>query len=178
MRQRKLLGLGLSIALISAVAPAAYGQEYRYDSLGRVVRVNNANGVNSFYTYDDAGNRLHLARGTYTTPPTPSPAPWAADDNEMMPVGATRTLAVRGNDTGTGLTVISVSSVSDGSASVSSGGTGVVYSSPWYAGTQSFTYTIQDNQGRTASATVYVEVYDLGDPGCDPGGGQLCEIDP
>lgn len=175
MRRSKLLGLGLSIALIGAVTPAV-AQEYRYDSLGRLVRVNNPNGVNSFYTYDDAGNRLRLARGAYTTPPTPSPAPWATDDNYLMAINTTLSLSVLSNDTGTGLTVISVANVTGGYAWVASGGTGVVYSTPGFAGAQSFTYTLQDNQGRTTSGTAYVEVYDLGGPTCEPG--QMCEVEP
>lgn len=178
MRRSKLLGLGLSIVLIGAVTPAMAKQEYRYDSLGRLVQVNNPNGVNSFYTYDDVGNRLYLARGTYTTPPTPSPAPWAADDNHLIPINTSQWVWVLGNDTGTGITVISVSNVSGGNAWVSSGGGSVAYAAPGYAGSQSFTYTIQDSQGRTASATVHVEVYDAGEPPCEPSGGQMCEADP
>lgn len=98
----------------------------------------------------------------------------AADDFEFTTPSSSTTLFVLANDTGAGLTVVAVGSVTGGNAYISSGGTGVIYYAPASPGQYSFTYTIQDNQARTASATVYVNIEEQ-DPGCVPNSGVLCE---
>jgi uncharacterized protein RhaS with RHS repeats len=52
-----------------AVALGSYGNvaiagttTYKYDSLGRVIEVNYANGTKVFYYYDKAGNRTQIVK--------------------------------------------------------------------------------------------------------------------
>lgn len=177
MTWRNLSAACLASALLAAAPGAQAKQDYGYDQLGRLVRVTHANGITTFYVYDSAGNRTLRSRGTSTTPPQPpSPPPQAVHDTALVQPYMNVNIGVLANDTGSGLTVISVSAVSDGSASVL-GGASVSYTAPGYVGPQSVTYTVQDNQGRTANGVIEIEVFELIEP-CNPPPGQICQIDP
>ncbi len=179
MTWRHISAACLASALLAAAPGAQAKQDYGYDQLGRLVRVTHANGVTTFYVYDSAGNRTLRSRGTSTTPPQPpSPPPQAVHDTALVQPYMTLLIGVLANDTGSGLTVISVSAVSDGSASVGGGGASVSYTAPGYTGPQSLTYTVQDNLGRTANGVVEIDVYELIEPCTPPPGQQMCEIDP
>ncbi|WP_249341236.1 MULTISPECIES: RHS repeat protein [unclassified Sphingomonas] len=59
-----LLGLGALAATASPPPPANETTNYSYDALGRLVKVEQAGGVNngvaSNYSYDKAGNRTNV----------------------------------------------------------------------------------------------------------------------
>lgn len=89
-------------------------------------------------------------------------APTAVADATSTLSNAAVTIDPRSNDTdpeSSTLTVTSVASASNGTASVSGGGTGVTFTpSTNFVGSGSFTYTISDAHGGTASNTVSVTV--------------------
>lgn len=170
-RRRSATGLAL---LALAAASGAYAQDYDYDALGRLTRVTHPNGITTFYVYDAAGNRMLRSRGTSTTPPTPPGAPpQAINDSASVQPNMTVYVPVLANDTGSGLTITATGSLTAGSVSIVSGG--INYTAPWYAGAQSFTYTITDSQSRTATGSVSIDVWELTPP-CDPPPGQMCEV--
>ncbi len=93
--------------------------------------------------------------------PEPAP-PTAADDATTAISGAATEIAVLANDSpGFGpdpLTIISITQPMKGTATITSGGTSVTYTSnPGFAGTDSFTYTLSNGAG-TDAATVSVNV--------------------
>lgn len=89
-------------------------------------------------------------------------APVANDDAAPITVNTPTVIAVRANDTdvdGDTLSVTAVGSAPHGVVSITGGGTGVSYTpTPNYVGSDSFTYTISDGHGGTATATVFVTV--------------------
>jgi subtilisin family serine protease len=98
---------------------------------------------------------------TQPAPPQPAnQAPVAAQDAVSTPRGTTVTVDVRANDSdpdGDALTVTAVSRPGRGTASLS-GGT-VRYTAPsGWTGTDSFTYTLSDGRGGTATGRVTVTV--------------------
>jgi hypothetical protein len=125
----------------------------------------NFNGSDSFtYTISDGG-----ATATATVTVTVGPVndgPVAVDDsaatNEDTPV----TVNVLGNDSdpdGDPLTITVVSTPGHGTAAIDSGQ--VVYTPDAdYNGPDSFTYTISDGNGGTATATVYITINPINDP--------------
>lgn len=86
------------------------------------------------------------------------PAPDAVDDAATVPAGSSVTVDVRVNDSGTGLTVTSVTAPGHGTVTIVGGN--VVYTpAPGYnSGTDTFTYTVTDVLGGTSTATVTVTV--------------------
>ncbi len=122
-------------------------------------------GTDSFtYTISDGHNGSAQAAVTVTM----NSPPVAVDDNvtaynTQSGVPATTTFDPRINDTDPDNDHISVKSVGtpvNGGTAQKNGGSSVTYTAPYagYVGTDSFTYTIKDGQGSTASATVHVTV--------------------
>ncbi|WP_020557906.1 OmpA family protein [Thiofilum flexile] len=71
----------------------------------------------------------------------------------------TKTINVLTNDTGDGLTIINVSTPQYGTAVISKDGKSISYTlRHGYCESHTFTYTVQDKNGNTAQATVYVDV--------------------
>ncbi|HRD65267.1 MAG TPA: Ig-like domain-containing protein [Candidatus Competibacter sp.] len=106
------------------------------------------------YTVRDSFQRTATATVTVTVRP---PGLSAADDAATTAAGTPVTIPVLANDAGTGIAIVSVGSPSNGTASVS--GNAVVYApKAGFTGTDSFSYTIRDSFGRTATATVTVTV--------------------
>ncbi len=92
---------------------------------------------------------------------TPPPGPAATGDSGSTSAGSTLTVPASGvlaNDTGTGLTVTSNTTPADGSATVNADGSYSYTPDPGFSGVDSFDYTVTDDLGRTASATVTVTV--------------------
>ena len=88
-----------------------------------------------------------------------TPPPTAADDADDADAGETVVVPVLANDTGSGLRVTAVADPPGGAASITDGGQTVTYRpDPGFSGTDSFTYTVADDAGRTATATVRVTV--------------------
>ena len=90
------------------------------------------------------------------------------DTTTVLEDSGTSIVTVLANDSdpdpGQTLTIISVTSASHGLAAIATGGTTVSYTpQPDYFGADSFTYTISDGRGGTATATVSVTVLEVND---------------
>jgi hypothetical protein len=96
------------------------------------------------------------------TSSTSNHAPVAVNDSASTTVNTAVSIGVLANDTdqdGNTLTVTSVGVPAHGSAAIAGGGTAVVYTpAAAWCGVDSFTYSISDAHGGSASATVTVSV--------------------
>ena len=121
------------------------------------------------FTYvaeDGAGARVEAAVAVTVLPVNDPPQP--VDDAAETPEDAPVTIAVLENDRdgdGDPLVVLEVSAPAHGSALVTAGGGGVLYTpEPNYHGPDRFSYTIGDGTGLTAGAAVAVTVLPVNDP--------------
>ncbi|MFC4067195.1 Ig-like domain-containing protein [Actinoplanes subglobosus] len=109
------------------------------------------------YTISDGHGGTAVGDVTVTVANGP---PVAADDTGTVPYRGTATVDVLANDTdpnGDTLTVVSVTTPNHGGAQA--GNDKVTYTAPaGFSGTARFTYTIRDDSGQTATATVEVTV--------------------
>jgi len=150
--------LRASVALLAVVAASvapcrAATVSYKYDTLGRLIEVDYPSGYSITYAYDAAGNRT-LVTSTGASPPV------ANNDSVLTADGAPATFDPKQNDTdanGFTLTIVPPLGVASngGTAALNADNT-VTYTPPTssYSGTDSFTYTISDGHGGSASATV------------------------
>jgi hypothetical protein len=129
-------------------------------------------GTDAFtYTIDDAHGGVATATVTVTVgpapaSPTPSPGPQvppAPQDNTVtVPTsGGPTVLDLLGNDTdpnGDPLTILSITQPAHGQAVLNANGTVTYTPDVGYAGADSFTYTVSDGHGGTASAAVSLTV--------------------
>ncbi|HEV2891224.1 MAG TPA: Ig-like domain-containing protein [Frankiaceae bacterium] len=122
-------------------------------------------GPDSFtYTISDGKGGTATATVSMTVTPV-NDAPVAADDARTVPEDTPITIAVTGNDTdteGNALTVVAHTPASFGT--VTCGATTCTYTpGPDFNGSDSFTYTISDGAGGTATATVLITVLSVND---------------
>jgi len=95
------------------------------------------------------------------TAPDPYIAPTATNDAYTTPYQTPLSVATRGimiNDTGTSLTVTSNTNPSHGTVTVNADGSFLYTPNAGFSGTDSYTYTVTDFFGRTASATVTITI--------------------
>ena len=86
-------------------------------------------------------------------------SPRAVNDNSVLTEFTSTPVDVLANDGGKPpLSIVSVSGGTLGTPSIDPGNTLITYTSTGGTGADSFTYTIQDGDGKTASATVNVQV--------------------
>lgn len=168
----RICAAGVSALCVLALAGSASAEQYKYDALGRLIQVRYPNDFVVNYSYDAAGNRTRVLAGADTPPP--QGAVVANADSGSASVNASTLIDVLANDVGTGLIITSVTGVSAGSAQISSGK--ILYTAPSHGGPQTFTYTVMNGQGGSASALVTVDVIEMTSP-CDPGP-QGCEPAP
>jgi uncharacterized repeat protein (TIGR01451 family) len=111
------------------------------------------------FTYTISDGHGGTATGDVTVTVANGP-PVAADDTGAVPYRGTATVDVLANDTdpnGDPLTVVSVTTPSRGSAQITNDK--IAYTAPdGFSGAARFLYTLRDDSGRTATATVEVEV--------------------
>jgi CshA-type fibril repeat protein len=109
----------------------------------------------AFYPSPDVPTLINIVG---SVPPGPVAAPDSgttpADTPLVVPVAG----SVLGNDSGTGITVTSTTQPSHGTIAVAADGSYVYTPDPGYSGPDTFTYTITDSLGRTASAPVLITV--------------------
>jgi hypothetical protein len=112
------------------------------------------------YTIEDGRGGSASAIVTVTVAPAPNRPPVAVDDAASTAAGAAVTIDVLANDSdpdGDALSVTAATQPAGGTATVS--GNAIVYvPAAGFAGTDRFTYTIDDGRGGTASALVTVVV--------------------
>jgi hypothetical protein len=153
MRVRFLAALALLFALPIGQSQAA--TTYTYDSLGRLWIVTYDNGMQITYTYDGAGNRTQVVTHTGTALP-PQPA------NDWIKVYGTAPYSFNplANDTDpNNYTLVVTAHGSAAHGATSHTGSSVGYTPTGsYTGSDSFTYTVSDQHGQTAQATVFVTV--------------------
>ncbi|MBV9989744.1 MAG: cadherin-like domain-containing protein [Alphaproteobacteria bacterium] len=160
MRAKWLIG---ALAILP-VLPALASTTYVYDNLGRVWTVTYDNGLQVTYTYDAAGNR------TAVVTQTGSNRPPQANNDYVDAVTNTQTPVFHPLDNdfdpdGNGeLIITALGATTQGGTTTLSAGKDVTYTppviNPPFRGLDTFTYTISDGHGHTASATVYAAVSD------------------
>ncbi|MCP5195658.1 MAG: tandem-95 repeat protein [Gammaproteobacteria bacterium] len=145
-------GMGLTV---SAVSTPANGSAVLSGSAITYTSVSGFAGTDSFtYTITDSFSQTDTATVTVTVN---SATINAVNDAATTAAGASTTVSVLANDTGTGLTVSAVSTPANGSAVIS--GSAISYTpNTNFAGTDTFTYTITDSFSQTDTATVTVTV--------------------
>jgi len=128
----------------------------------------NANGSDSFtYTIDDDNGGT--AAGTVNVTITPANDPPTADDDsitlaEDAPATAVPVLVGDADIDGDTLTITARTDGAKGVVTITGGGTGLTYKpNKDLNGADSFTYTISDGKGGTASATVSVTITPVND---------------
>jgi len=84
--------------------------------------------------------------------------PVASDDRATTPTGTAKAIAVLANDIGTGLTLSSATTPGHGTATVNSNGTVEYTPAAGFSGPDSFHYAAKDAAGKSATATVTVDV--------------------
>ena len=144
---RKLLLAFAVLAGLCVASGQAADTTYTYDTLGRVIRVDYANGNSTLYTYDAAGNRTAVS--VSVLPAQPTAVPDTPDTNENTPV----TYDPRVNDISVApMTIIATGAPLHGSVIINSG-TSVTYTpASGYFGTDSFYYTISNGSGGQSTA--------------------------
>jgi large repetitive protein len=130
--------------------------------------VANYNGPDSFvYTVSDGNGGLDSAAVSVTVTAVNDAPTAAADSFRLNQDSSGNSLAVLSNDSsapdgGETLTISAVDVPLHGSASLASGSTRVNYTpTAGYSGPDSFTYTISDGNGGTASATVALDIVEV-----------------
>jgi len=158
MRRISIAGAAILGAVLAT--PLGAATTYTYDSLGRLSIVNYDDGLQTIYNYDSAGNRTSITTQSGSTLPLVA-------NNDYITVAENANnqgYAIPPSDTdpqGYSLHVSAVGSASWGSTSYS-GATMYYKPNLNYLGPDSFTYTIADNYGGSASATVFVTVTKVG----------------
>lgn len=106
------------------------------------------------YTITDSSGRTSTATVTAIAAPNPNPPPVARNDSVIVPKDGAVLFQPMDNDSGNLITILSVSSPGVGRMAHDLGN---IWLGDMYGWTGSgwFQYTIQDNQGRTSTATVY-----------------------
>jgi len=161
---------------ITAVSAPTAGTATILTGPARIRYVATATAGTRTFTYTISDGHAHTDTATVTVTVTVTSSnqpPVANPDDAFVTPSSSTSIMVRSNDTdpnGNPLTVTAVGAPTGGSASIGAGGGYVVYTSPFNAGTYTFTYTISDGAGGTASSTVTVYVEAL--EGCVPPPGQ------
>jgi VCBS repeat-containing protein len=146
------IGSGLSVI---SYTTAAYGTVI-VNSDGTYVYTpqNGFSGVDTFtYTAEDSSAQRNSASVTVNVQPV------ANNDTGTTSAGTVLNgSSVLANDVGTALTVVSNTQGAHGSVVMASDGTYVYTPAATFSGTDTFTYTLQDSAGQTASAAVTVSI--------------------
>jgi YD repeat-containing protein len=149
----------MAAASFALAAPAGFAgtTTYTYDNLGRVTSVVTPSGAPIVYTYDGNGNRLNQAVSSGSNLP-----PVAIADSYSTSAGVQIHVQPMTNDSdpnNDSMNVTAVGSAGHGTTSIDTSQVGVYYTpNAGFTGTDSFTYTITDHHGGTASATITVTV--------------------
>jgi hypothetical protein len=158
-------GSGLTV---TALTPPAFGQAVILPGGVGVSYLPNRNfdGADAFsYTVTDPNGRTASATVFVDVSGANTP-PHAQDDAAtMLDTGGQVGIDVLANDSGNHLKIVAITKGANGSVLLDTEGMSLSYvPNNGFTGTDQFTYTIQDDVGRTASATVTVTVVDTSVP--------------
>lgn len=160
LRARALAAISLLPFVLAS--PALAEADYTYDKQGRVTSITYDDGTQVVYTYDDAGNRTEERR----TATAGNSAPVAAADSFTLNEGITSlSFDPRINDTDPEsqvLTVYSIASGQFGAASLTGGGTGVLYQTTHHRNAvEELVYVLRDSAGETSAGLVTITLANL-----------------
>jgi hypothetical protein len=146
-------------ALITAVTMPSAGGSIEIAPDGKSVTYTPAasfTGIETFsYSITDKGRQT----GTATVTMTVVGPPAATDDSAYAVRNTAKSVAVTANDVGLGLSVTSVGAVANGGVSIAQDGQSVLFTpTTGFTGLTTFTYTVTDDLGQTAEATVTIRV--------------------
>lgn len=156
---RKVIS-AVALMLIAPLAQAQTTRTYSYDALGRLVKVTPSSGNPVTYAYDAADNRTSVVAGITNNPPVATNDTfYLALDNEgdTYYYGIIYDWWLNDYDPDAGDTIVMHSVSGNSSVQIRSGG--LFFGGPIGSGQQVFTYTIRDNSGATATATVTLNFY-------------------
>ncbi len=152
----------ISLLPLLVASPASAAATYAYNEQGRVISITYDDGTQVIYTYDAAGNRTEERR-TATSGNRP-PVPVA--DNFTLNEGiATLSFDPRLNDSdpeSQALTVFSIADGQFGNASLTGGGTGVLYATTHHRNAvEELVYVLRDSAGATSAGLVTITLANL-----------------
>src|SRR5882672_8302511 len=161
MRGHRVFFGGLVVLGVLCTAAIADDVAYTYDALGRLQRVDYANGSSTVYNYDAAGNRTSVSYGGQNA------APAAVNDSVSTNAKAALTFDPRLNDTDPDNDPLTVTQTGTptapghGTVAINSGQTITYTPNATFpvgaaTGTDNFSYSISDGQGHSATASVTV----------------------
>ncbi len=146
---------------LASVGSASFGTVSKNGNIAVYLPQSNFAGVDTF-TYAVSDGRGGSATGTVTvTVVAPNTVPVATNDTASVAAGGSVTINVTSNDSdadGDPLTVTAVGTPSHGTATIVSASSVRYVPNSGYSGSDSFTYTVSDGRGGTASATVQITV--------------------
>ncbi len=152
---------GLWSATVALPAHAA-DTSYTYDALGRLTAVAYTCGKSVAYSYDAAGNRTSVVTAGGNASPV------ANADSIAVVFNTAKNFDPRVNDTDADCDALTITATGSGPSHggvTINGGTSITYTpTTGYSGADSFSYTISDPAGHTASATVSVTVAPANQP--------------
>lgn len=167
---------------ITGVSSVSGGTATILQTPWRIRYVAPASASTQTFTYTISDGQNHTASATVTVLVSGgNQPPVAVADSFSASASGSMSMAVLANDTDPNnntLTVTAVGTATGGTASIDMGGGFVVYDAPATPGIYTFTYTVSDGFGGTASATVTVDVSSLEGGGCVPTPEDMCEVEP
>lgn len=158
---------GNTLTVTSLTQPAKGAAALNADNTITYTPNLNTNGSDSFtYTISDGNGGSDTATVDVTVSPVNDP-PVAATDAATVAEEGTVTLSVLANDTdpeGSALTLVSVAPAAHGTVTLLAGNQVGYQPAANYSGPDTFTYTVRDSAGLTATGTVNVTVTPVNDP--------------
>lgn len=151
-----------SLLPLVLAAPALAAASYTYDEQGRVTSITYDDGTQVVYTYDAAGNRTEERRTA--TAGNRAPVPLA--DSYTLNEGITSlSFDPRTNDTDPESQVLSIYSIAQaqyGTASLTGGGTGVLYQTTHFRNAvEELVYVLRDSAGATSAGLITITLANL-----------------
>lgn len=139
-----------------------------YVFLGVVEKLVEYNDVLNHDDFDKLQNYLGHNAGQETppaddTPPSADPDPVATADTLTVNEDKSKSIDVLANDTGVGIALSAVGAAAHGQTAMGANGSVIYTPDANYYGSDSFTYTIVDQNGKTDTATVAVSVKSVND---------------
>ncbi len=131
----------------------AQAQTYKYDDKGRLVQVDNANGLSTIYTYDAADNRTSAVTATTPPPPPANHAPVCSNwqiVNTAPPQAGTVTVSP------TAANFISNCSDADGDTLTLTSPTTLSWQVAWGQTVSPIGFTVSDGKGGTGTASLTI----------------------